>query len=141
MPIKYEFRARCNWLRSLVISLILVGQLAACRKPTARDVLGSWQVDFANSKLKLTLNPDGTFEEILEKKQDTSVRRTGRWELAELEGESVVLHGALIARNYAGTVESDDRNGEWIMHVDRAFGRFRLPVNEDLNIYFERSRQ
>jgi hypothetical protein len=141
VPIKYEFRARCNWLRRLVISLILVGQLAACRKPTAQDVLGSWQVGFANSKLKLTLNPDGTFEEILEKKQDTSVRRTGRWELTELEGESVVLHGALIARNYAGTVESDNRNGEWIMHVDRAFGRFRLLVNEDLNIYFERSRQ
>jgi len=123
----------------LVISLILVGQLASCRKPTARDVLGSWQVNFANSKLKLTLNPDRTFEEILEKKQDTSVvHRTGRWELTELEGESVVLHGALIARDHAGTVESDDRNGEWIMHVDRAFGRFRLSVNEDLNLYFER---
>jgi hypothetical protein len=122
--------------------LVFVVQIAACRKPGAQDLVGTWGVEFANSRLGLKLNPDATFEETVEKKQDPSVvRRTGRWELAEFEGESLVLHGALVARDYSGTVGSDDGHGEWILRIDRAYNRFRLTVNEDLNSYFERKRR
>jgi hypothetical protein len=122
--------------------LVFVVQIAACRKPGAQDLVGTWGVEFANSRLRLKLNPDATFEETVEKKQDPSVvRRTGRWEQAEFEGESLVLHGALVARDYSGTVESDDGNGEWILRIDRAYNRFRPTVNEDLNSCFERNRR
>ena len=122
--------------------MVFIVQIAACRKPSTKDLFGSWQVDFANSKCKLKLNQDGTFEEILEKKEDTTaVRRTGKWERADYGGESVVLHGALVARNYSGTVESDDRSGVWILRIDRAYNRFRLVGNEDVNLFVERNRR
>jgi Mg-chelatase subunit ChlD len=37
-----------------------------------------------------------------------------------------------------GTLESRDSNGAWMMHVDWGFGRIRLPVNADLNLYFDK---
>jgi len=112
----------------LALCLALVGQLTACRKPSAQDLVGTWEVAYANSKLKLKLNQDGTFEQLLEQKDKTTVlRRTGKWEMTDLEGESVVLNGALIVRDDTGTLESADRNGAWIIHVDWGFGRIRLP--------------
>jgi hypothetical protein len=90
--------------------------LSFTSQPVANQAPKIWWerggVEFANSRLRLKLNPDRAFEETLEKKQDSSVvRRTSRWELAEFEGESLVLHGALVARDYSGTVESDDGTG------------------------------
>jgi hypothetical protein len=121
------------------LCLALVGQLTACRKPNAQDLVGNWEVAYANSKLKLKLNQDGTFEQTLEQKDKTAVlRRTGKWEMADLEGESVVLNGALIVRDDKGTLESADSTGAWIIHIDWGFGRIRLPVNEDLNLYFDK---
>src|SRR5882672_7367407 len=123
----------------LALCLALVGQLTACRKPSAQDLVGTWEVAYANSKLKLKINQDGTFEQLLEQKDKTTVlRRTGKWEMTDLEGESVVLNGALIVRDDTGTLESADRNGAWIIHVDWGFGRIRLPVNEDLNLYLDK---
>ena len=78
----------------LALCFALVGQLTACRKPSAQDLVGTWEVAYANSKLKLKLNQDGTFEQLLEQKDKTTVlRRTGKWEMTDLEGESVVLNG------------------------------------------------
>jgi hypothetical protein len=76
-------------------------------------------VAYANSKLKLRLNQDGTFEQLLAQKDNTAVlRHAGKWEMTDLEGESVVLKGALIVRDNTGTPESADGNEAWIMHVD-----------------------
>jgi hypothetical protein len=133
-----EYRRRYKRLLAILIWLIFIGQITGCRKPTAQDMLGNWQVDFAKSSLKLKLNADGTFEETFENKENTHVvRRVGKWEMTELEGQSLVLNGPLVVRDN-GTVESYDSNGAWILHVDKAFGHIRMPVNEDLNLYFDK---
>jgi hypothetical protein len=103
----------------LALCFALVGQLTACRKPSAQDLVGTWEVAYGNSKLKLKLNQDGTFEQRLQQKDKTTVlRRTGKWEMTDLESESVVLNGALIVRDDTGTLESGNSSGAWVMHVD-----------------------
>ena len=103
-------------------------------------MVGNWQAEFAKSKssLKLKLNVDGTFEETFENKENTNVvRRVGKWEMTEIEGQSLlVLNGPLVVRD-DGTAESYD-NGAWSLHVDKVFGHIRMPANEDLHLYFDK---
>ena len=89
-PMQVRFLRSCNRFRVLVLVFISAGLLTACRKTTNKDLIGSWHVDYSNSKLSLNLNQDGTFEQIFQLKGDPNVvRRTGKWKLKELEGESV----------------------------------------------------
>ena len=108
-------------------------------------MVGAWQVDYGSSKLTLRLNQDWTFEQLFQKKGETNiVRRRGKWELTDFEGPSIVLNGALIVRDDAGTLDSElsaDNKGSWILHVNQTFGHLSLIVNEDLGLYFERIRQ
>jgi hypothetical protein len=90
----------------------------------------------------LNRNEDGTFEQTFQLKGDPNVvRRAGKWELKEMEGETVLLYGALIIDDVTGKIDSElsKSEGAWIMHVDSTFGRFRFPVNEDLGLYFEKT--
>lgn len=97
-----------------------------------------WEVNYADSKLQLKLNSDGTFEQILQQRDKNTIRRTGTWALTDLEGQSVLLNGALIVRDDRGTLESADTNGAWVIHIAGGFGNIRLPVNEDLGLYFDK---
>jgi hypothetical protein len=124
---------------------MFAGQLIACRKPTAHDLVGTWQVDYRTSKLMLTLNQDGTFEQVFQKKGDTNlIHRTGKWALTDFEGPSVDLTGALIVRDDDGMIDSElsaYKDGGWILHVNQTLGHLSLTVNEDLGLSFEKSRE
>ena len=117
----------------------VVGQGTACRKPTAHDLIGSWKVNYTNSKVKLKLNSDRTFEQVLEQNGKDTIHRVGKWELTDFEGPTVVLNGALIVRDDKGTLESADSNGAWLLHVESGLGTSRLTVNEDLGLYFTKT--
>lgn len=129
----------------LVVFSIFVVQSAACRKPAADNLIGTWQVDYRNSELTLTLNQDGTFEQVFEKKGESkAIRRKGKWELTELEGPSVLLNGALLVEDQTGDIDSKlsvNNNAGWVLHMNETFGHVTLTVNEDLGLYFEKIHQ
>lgn len=129
----------------VVLLLVVVVQLTACRQPTAQDLVGTWQVDYDKSKLTLTLNHDGTFEQIFQKKGDTNaVHRVGKWALVDFEGPSVDLTGTLIVRDDNGMIDSElsaHKDAGWTLHVNQTFGHLSLTVSEDLGLYFEKIRE
>jgi hypothetical protein len=127
-----------HWHR--LAGFLLCIAATGCHQPTDHDLIGNWEVNYEDSKLKLTLNPDRTFAQVVEPKGKDVVRRNGRWELADLEGPCVVLNGALVLRDEKGngTVEPVGGNGAWIMHIESGITGTRLPVNEDLGLYFDK---
>jgi len=128
-------------LFSLVLCLTLVGQSTACRKPTANDLIGAWHAHYGRFKLILKLHGDKTFDELFQRQDEANiVSRTGKWELTNFEGPSIVLKGALVVRDEVGTIESDDRNGGWILRVDKSLGHLRLIASEDQGLYLEKGR-
>jgi hypothetical protein len=142
MLTQYASRSSRGQFVRLLLFLAFVPQLTACRKPTAQDLVGTWQVDYGTSKLTLTLRQDGTFEQRYQKRGESNlIRRDGKWELAEFEGPSVLLNGPLIVRDSDGTIESDDGKGGWVIHINKTFGHLGLAVNEDLGLYFEKQGQ
>jgi len=135
-----------NWrylgrIASFFLCFGVVGYATACHKLTAQDLIGTWKVNYAESKLTLKLNSDGTFEQVLEQKDKGVRRRAGKWELTDYEGPTVLLSGALVVRDENGTLESDDTKGAWLMHVERGLGATRLTVNEDLGLYFAKANR
>jgi hypothetical protein len=142
MPVESPSRNSHNRLFNLLLCLTLVGQLTACRKLTADDLIGKWWFDYGKSTVALKLHEDGTFEEFFQKQGDTNtISRTGTWEMTEFEGPSVQLKGALVVRNTEGRIESDDPTGGWILRIDKSFSHFRLVASEDQGLYFEKSRE
>jgi hypothetical protein len=142
MSVKGRSRSSRNRLFNFLLCLTFAGQLTACRKPTADDLIGKWWFDHGKSTVALTLHEDGTFEEFFQKQGDTkTIRRTGTWEMTEFEGLSVQLKGALVERNTEGRIDSEDATGGWILRVDKSFSHFRLIASEDQGLYFEKSRE
>jgi hypothetical protein len=129
----------------LILLLIAVGQLSACQKPTAQDFVGTWQVDYGQSKLTLTLKPDFTFDELFEKKGEANaIRRSGNWELTEFEGPAVLLSGTLFVQDQTSDIDeklSASKDGGWVLHVNKSFGHLNLTVDEDSGLYFEKTGQ
>jgi hypothetical protein len=122
--------------------LIFVSQLAACRKSTAKDLIGAWQVDYGTSKLTLKLNADGTFEQLFQKEGEQNiVHRTGRWEMTDFEGPSVLLTGPLFVQDQTGAIDSKlsaAKDAGWVLHINQTFGNLTLTVSDDLGLYFEK---
>jgi hypothetical protein len=143
MSVQDESRNSRSRFLKLFAFLVFVVQLTACKAPTAQDVAGTWQVDYGNSKLTLTLNKDWTFEQVFQKKGEKNiVRRTGNWELTELEGPAVLLNGALFVQDETGAIDwklSAGNKGGWVLHINKTFGHLSLTVNEDLGLYFEKT--
>jgi|SRR5215813_10448314 len=126
-------------ISSFVLCVVVVGYATACHQTTAQDLVGTWELNYAESKLKLQLNPDGTFEQVLQPKGNPALHRSGKWELTDFEGPTVVLNGAFVVRDEKGTLESANDNGAWLVHVENGFGAPRLTVNEDLGLYFAKT--
>ena len=143
MSLKDMSRIPSKRLLNFGLLLMFVVQLTACKGPTTQDLVGTWRVDYGKSKLTLTLRQDGTFEQVFETNSATSaVRRTGRWQLTDLEGPSVELKGALFVEDQTGVIDpklSAAENAGWVLHVNQTFGHLSLTVNQDLGLYFERS--
>jgi hypothetical protein len=123
--------------------LIAIGQLGACREPTAQDLVGTWQVDYGKSKLTLTLKPDFAFDELFKKTGDAkAVLRSGTWKLTEFEGPAVLLIGTLFVQDQTGDIDeklSAGRDGGWVLHINKTFGHLNLTVDEDSGLYFEKT--
>jgi hypothetical protein len=132
----------CNRRLGLPLILFVIAQLSACRKPATQDLVGRWQVDYGKSKLTLTLKSDFTFDEVFEKEGDAhAIRRSGTWQLTDMEGPAVYLKGPLILQDQTGEIDeklSAGSDGGWVLHINQTFGHLNLVVNEDAGLYFEK---
>ncbi len=115
--------------------------LFACRKITTENMSGRWTVKYSRSNLVLDLRRDGTYEQVFRSEVDEKeLRRSGTWELKDLHGRHLVLHGPLIVEDDTGRIDKKLSNGsgDWILDVSWTPSGYRMPVNEDLGLYFDR---
>ena len=121
----------------VVLSLCLV----ACRKITTENMSGRWTVKYSRSNLVLNLRRDCTYEQVFSSEIDgKELRRSGTWEIENLHGQRLVLHAPLIIEDDTGRIDEElsSSSGDWILDVSWTPSGYRMPVNEDLGLYFDR---
>jgi hypothetical protein len=128
-------------LATLLLYIAVMGQFAGCYQPAAHDLVGSWELKYDDSTLRLTLNPDETFDQVLEQKGKAAIQRRGMWQLMDFEWPTVVLDGALVVHDEGGTPELADGSGKWLMHVESGLGGIRLTAHEAPRLYFDKVRE
>jgi len=89
----------------------------------------------------LKLRRDGTYEQVFRSETDgKELMRSGTWEIKNLHGQRLVLHEPLIIEDDTGRIDEElsSSSGDWILDVSWTPSGYRMPVNEDLGLYFDR---
>jgi hypothetical protein len=113
------------------VLLMLIG----CRRVEQRELLGSYVAEYKAGVGTLSLEPGGTFVQVIEVAGQDKVTNTGRWVFRPEKGTSgeVWLENCLVLHDGFGRLEEKPRRGVCVEPVDREYlfgGRILLGVSD-----------
>jgi hypothetical protein len=122
-------------LALVAIYLLLRG--AGCSSPTRAELIGKYCCTYPFGSEVLDLESDGLVKQTFTKAGVAPTVQTGTW---KFQNGELVLRNIYIYENGAGLASPRPQLGVWAMSVSKSFtGRLRLQVNQDLDLYFEKS--
>jgi hypothetical protein len=112
-----------------------------CGQTSSRDLAGTYVVRYRFGREELIMRASGVYEQrIWLAAGAPAVTHRGSWKYLA-EGGFVALAHPLLAATETGDLRAGygkPAQGDWLLPVERHFGKARLVVSEDLGLYLER---
>jgi len=118
----------------IVAFLALLNLLACGEKLDSRSVAGEYVANHNFGRDVIVVRDDGTYVHTFVASNGSRQKESGRWELdRDPQGDMISFSGF--------TPSWDGRTripGIWPARMETSFGRIRLRVNDDLDLYYQR---
>jgi hypothetical protein len=127
---------------SVVLSVLVV--FACSYDPSRTELIGSYEAKYDYGVESLTLNADGTYQQIFRYNNGQILKNNGKWEWRSSKSvfdDRLLLEDALVVDNDHGEPEKNVRTYDWFLGAEKDLsGNIKLPFNYDLDFAYHKRR-